>query len=453
PQRPLTHLRRVLPVHRVPSLLEERNESQADSTIGRAKLGYINDRAEFDGRLVNTISLDQERAPLIRFAFEQYATDRYSVWQLAGLLSDMGLTSRGPRDRPTRPVSTSAVAKILRDPYYTGMLPYKGELYAGRHPALVTQETFEVCQAILDRRNRRGDRDFIHFHYLKGLLYCGLCRTEGRTRRLVYSQSQGNGGVYEYWVCSGKTRDGCRLPSLRMEEIEMAVAAEVVREGLTPGDIAVMRVQLQETADEMQAQDQRVKEALRSELRKLEGQEERLIELAADGAVSTPKLREKLNDITLKKRVIAEKLTHTIERLTAGAERAAAQLDLLERPGPLYRNAEGNVRRDLISGLFERFVVTVDEDGSPALSSQRTVVNGAVHELNRRNHARNTPAKTKKASRDSAEGSLTSSLQANSLSEGWNIHDMVGVTGFEPAASSSRTTRATKLRHTPWPTL
>ncbi|WP_344003818.1 Atu4866 domain-containing protein, partial [Microbacterium paludicola] len=31
PQRPLTHLRRILPVHRVPSLLEERNESQADS--------------------------------------------------------------------------------------------------------------------------------------------------------------------------------------------------------------------------------------------------------------------------------------------------------------------------------------------------------------------------------------------------------------------------------------
>ncbi|MDF2992949.1 MAG: hypothetical protein K0S37_3463 [Microbacterium sp.] len=30
---------------------------------------------------------------------------------------------------------------------------------------------------------------------------------------------------------------------------------------------------------------------------------------------------------------------------------------------------------------------------------------------------------------------------------------VVGVTGFEPAASSSRTTRATKLRHTPWPTL
>ena len=29
------------------------------------------------------------------------------------------------------------------------------------------------------------------------------------------------------------------------------------------------------------------------------------------------------------------------------------------------------------------------------------------------------------------------------------IHFTVGVTGFEPAASSSRTTRATKLRYTP----
>lgn len=35
PQRPLTHLRRILPVHRVPSLLEERNESQADSHTGQ----------------------------------------------------------------------------------------------------------------------------------------------------------------------------------------------------------------------------------------------------------------------------------------------------------------------------------------------------------------------------------------------------------------------------------
>src|SRR3546814_342354 len=41
PQRPLTHLRRILPVHRVPSLLEERNESQADSPSTELAPGQI----------------------------------------------------------------------------------------------------------------------------------------------------------------------------------------------------------------------------------------------------------------------------------------------------------------------------------------------------------------------------------------------------------------------------
>lgn len=170
------------------------NNAKNGGTVGRAKHGYINDRKDFDGRLVNTISVDERRAPLIQWAFEQYATAEYSVWRLATLLGDMGLTTRASAKRPERPVSPSALAKILRDPYYTGMLPFKGTLYPGRHEALVSQETFLACQAILDRRNRKGDRDFVHFHYLKGMLYCGLCDAEGRVRRLVYSQSQGNGG-------------------------------------------------------------------------------------------------------------------------------------------------------------------------------------------------------------------------------------------------------------------
>lgn len=58
-------------------------------------------------------------------------------------------------------------------------------------------------------------------------------------------------------------------------------------------------------------------------------------------------------------------------------------------------------------------------------------------------------AETKRAPRTNAEGSLSSALRTPFQSKGLNILNMVGVTGFEPAASSSRTKRATKLRHTP----
>lgn len=346
-------------------------------------------------------------------------------------------------------MSSSALAKILRDPYYTGMLPFKGELYPGRHSAVITQETFVACQSILDRRNRKGDRDFVHFHYLKGMLYCGLCADQGRTRRLVYSQSTGNGGTYEYWVRSGKQRDHCTLGTLRMEDLEEQVALEVTREGFTSDDIEALRSRLHLTRDHMGEKDRQMKASLTAELRKLEDHEVRLIELAADGSVSTPKLRDKLNQITLKKGAVANKLSHTLASLNVGVETADAQLDLLDNPGKLYRGSPHHVRRDVLAGLFNKFTVHRDELGEVVLAAERTVINAAVQELNGRcgNHV--TPAKSEEASRISTEGFLASTFETASSSKGWNILELVGVTGFEPAASSSRTTRATKLRHTP----
>lgn len=43
-------------------------------SVGRARIGYLNTRSEHEGRLVNTISVDPKRGPLIRGAFEMYAT-------------------------------------------------------------------------------------------------------------------------------------------------------------------------------------------------------------------------------------------------------------------------------------------------------------------------------------------------------------------------------------------
>jgi site-specific DNA recombinase len=406
-------------------------------SVGRAKLGYINDRKDFDGRLVNTISLDEERAPLIRWAFEEYAKGEHSVWQLASVLEDLGLTTRASHKRPSRPIAPNVLAKILRDPYYTGKIRFKGAIYQGRHEPLIDEETFLACQEILDRRNRRGDRDFIHFHYLKGQLYCGLCEAQGRTRRLVYTQNTGHGGTYEYWVCSGKQREGCRLGTLRMEDVEAAVAREVALQQLSAEAIESMRIELQQALDQQQASAREAKKALRAELRKLEDQEERLIELAADGTLDSAKLRDKLARVTLKKGAVTEKLGRSEERLILGSEIVLTHLDLLSDPARLYRTSPDNARRDIIGGLFDGLTVYLEEDtpGGVAVKGDRSVPNTALHNL----HAARTSAtavytsKRKRASRAIAEGSLTPTPTEVNLSKGLNILELVGMTGFEPA--------------------
>lgn len=119
---------------------------------------------------------------------------------------------------------------ILRDPYCTGVIRYKGRLYPGRHEPIISKELFLAVQKILDGRNRKGDRDRIHFHFLRGLLYCAECKEAGRDSRLVSSQNTGHGGTYEYYLCTAKQRGLCTMPSVRLDDVEDAVARAVAAE-------------------------------------------------------------------------------------------------------------------------------------------------------------------------------------------------------------------------------
>ena len=49
-----------------------------------------------------------------------------------------------------------------------------------------------------------GERDRKHQHYLKGTIRCGTCGSQ-----LVYSCHNGNGGIYEYFVCPRNQRGEC----------------------------------------------------------------------------------------------------------------------------------------------------------------------------------------------------------------------------------------------------
>jgi len=43
-------------------------------TLGRAPIGYLNVTENIDGRKINTVNVDPERAPFVKLAFELYAT-------------------------------------------------------------------------------------------------------------------------------------------------------------------------------------------------------------------------------------------------------------------------------------------------------------------------------------------------------------------------------------------
>ncbi|WP_285137896.1 recombinase zinc beta ribbon domain-containing protein [Microbacterium sp. lyk4-40-TSB-66] len=319
------------------------------------------------------------------------------------------------------------LAKILRDPFYAGTIRFKGALYAGRHQAIIDKTTFLAVQKILDRRNRKGDRDITHFHYLKGMLACGQCESEGRTSRLVYSQNVGNGGTYEYYLCAAKQRGNCTIGTMRLDDIEAAVTRAVAAERFHTESVDTIRREVTAAMETLQAADRELKDGLRKQLTTLEAQEDRLIDLAADGTMPSDKLRGRLNEITLQKASIKERLAKTETHLRSGAERVLAYVDLLDNPGDLYTSLARSTRHDILAAFFKRLTVFVEDDGIH-IRPVRTDVNEALHEWQASASFTN-----ERASRVSAKGSSSSTNQRDCLSNGLSNNQLVGMTGFEPA--------------------
>lgn len=417
-------------------------------SVGRAKLGYLNVRKDFSGRLVNTIDVDPVRAPLVTWAFEQYATGSYSISQLQEMLQEQGLTMRPSPARAEKPVSHTRLAGILRDPYYTGVIRYKGRLYAGRHEPLISKETFLKVQAVLDQRTQRGDKDVVHFHYFKGIIYCGRCAEKGRKSRLLYSQASGNGGVYEYFVCTSKQRRLCDMPWLRIEIVEKAVERAIMAEGMDTGELERLKVLVTEAVDDILAADKEAKAHLRKQLKKLEAQEERLINLAATGTAAIEKIHEQLEKTSLQKAAVAEKLETTAERLKYGAEMALAYLDLLREPGKIYENAPDSVRRDMLTALYSEILINAEEgavEAEPMQSEANTLI--------RSMQASESPemsqnAKKKKAPRANTRGDLTETSLSGSLVRGSTNSYVAGIPGLEPRMTVPETV---VLPITPYP--
>jgi site-specific DNA recombinase len=117
-------------------------KAKRGGTISRAPLGYNNVHENFEGRMIATVALDNERAPLIKVAFEYYATGDYTLDRLQQTMADLGLKTKPTRRWPSQPISMSKLHQMLQDPYYTGVIEYDDVTYPGRHDPIVSIDLF-----------------------------------------------------------------------------------------------------------------------------------------------------------------------------------------------------------------------------------------------------------------------------------------------------------------------
>jgi site-specific DNA recombinase len=185
---------------------------------GVAHVGYVNNPT------TRRIDVDAVRGPLMARVFELYASGEYSLKALTAKAYEIGLRhSRGDRK-----MTKSELHRLLKNPIYVGDFRWLGKVHRGSHEALVSRETFDRVQEVLEGkgRKRRGHRK--HHHPFMGLLKCGLCGCTMTAERKK--------GKYVYYRCTG-FKGACGNVYIRQEKLS-DLLGDVIKPIQITADIA-----------------------------------------------------------------------------------------------------------------------------------------------------------------------------------------------------------------------
>lgn len=180
-----------------------------------AQIGYLNARDPLNARR-GVIVPDPERFPIIRRGMDMMLTGTHSMAEVVDAMNGWGLRTRQTDRKPSKPLAYSRGYALFADPFYAGYVRYKGVLYPGNHPPMVSAAEFARIQQLRARslRMTAARRSFPY----SGLIRCGLCGLQ-----VVGELKRKGGREYVYYHC-GDSYNRCTRRGIAERALEEAIA-------------------------------------------------------------------------------------------------------------------------------------------------------------------------------------------------------------------------------------
>lgn len=188
---------------------------------GKARPGYKNNHEKPQG--LRDISAHPVYFPLMRKLFDLALTGNYSIHALVREADKLGIKS----SKSGKALCKSWMYRILRDPFYTGRFIYTGKIFKGQHPAMITDEEFNLIQDIVDGRAKGKLKK--HDFALNGIIKCGECNYCITAEQQTRKYKNGNIQVFTYYHCTKKGDIKCNQPYISTTKLEDQFSSELTQ--------------------------------------------------------------------------------------------------------------------------------------------------------------------------------------------------------------------------------
>lgn len=281
---------------------------------------------------------DPERAPFVKEGFELYGTGAYSLRPLSDELHKRGL-----RTKSGKKLDANRLDKMLRNPFYMGLMRMSAEVYPGIHEPLISKTTFDRVQRALS--GKRASQVIVHDFLFRRMIRCTHCGY-----RMIGETHKG----FVYYRCHTKN---CPTIAIREE-----VATEAVRAKLQPlqfeeHEIKELRDLVLEQLNEATTRQEDHLQTLNLRLENLRARVSRLVDAYTDGMLDKELFAEKKLALLMEQRELQDER----DDMQSGQSHFERKLDeILEQlKSPQLSYEYGNIveRRDLLNQITSNIEV------------------------------------------------------------------------------------------------
>lgn len=323
---------------------------------GRAPAGYVNDR------VAKVVVKDPERFLLLQKAWDLMLSGSYSVAAVRQKLNDQGFRHL----QSGKPIALSSMYAIFANPFYAGMIRVNGQLYPGKHEAMISLDDFEKMQRLLPSSHR--SRPSVHRFTYSRLLRCGDCgcmvTAEHKTKRL----SNGEQRTYTYYHCTRKRPAAdCRQKGCVREEVLTASIAAALG-GVAIGDDFRAYALFNLTVDRQRRSARLASKSAEYEKARqnLEQRRSRLVDLCVRGAISEEDLASHRRTIDDERQAL-ELQFQSQQQEALRTRRVEEAFNLLARIDERFLQGTAEERRKVLAGVGSNWTL---EGGKPVVIMQ-----------------------------------------------------------------------------------